>query len=96
MTVKAAHGNDTELAIARNRAALDQARAAGLLRGPRTDKVGGRFNRALLDKARARTRVTSDTELLELALVRLALDDDFGRKALKRKGRVPAGIELEI
>jgi hypothetical protein len=96
MPTKTAALSDEEMTTMRNHAALEQARAAGLLRGPRTRKAGGRFNQALLDQAKARTRAKSDTELLELALVRLALDDDFGRKALKRKGSVPVAVKLEF
>ena len=38
----------------------------------------------------------SDTELLELALLRLTLEDDFGRDVLKRKGRIPESVKLEF
>lgn len=80
----------------RNRAALDQAQATGLLSGPRTTRVTARFPASLLAKARKNAQTASDTELLELALVRLALEDDFGQKILKRKGRVPADVDLEF
>jgi hypothetical protein len=87
---------DDELALLRNQAAIEQARAAGLLTGPRTAKITARFNPSLLNKARKRAHVQSDTELLELALVRLALEDDFGRNILKRKGRISESVELEF
>ena len=92
---RAVPAND-ELALRRNHAALEQARAAGLLKGGKTVKITARFNPSLLSKAKKRAHVKSDTDLLELALVRLALEDDFGRNILKRKGRIPESVELEF
>jgi hypothetical protein len=40
--------------------------------------------------------VSSDTELLVLALSRLALEDDFGKRLVSRKGSIPADIDLEF
>ena len=48
------------------------------------------------EAAKRRAHVTSDTELLELALSRLALEDDFGVRLVKRKGSVRSDIDLEI
>jgi len=38
----------------------------------------------------------SDTELLEYALARVALEDDFGLKLIARQGRVPRDLDLEF
>jgi hypothetical protein len=49
---------------------------------------------ALIEAVKKRAHVTSDAELLELALSRLALEDDFGTNLVRRKGTIAAGIEL--
>jgi hypothetical protein len=79
-----------------SRETMLEARDAGLLAGPRTEKVSGRFSRALLDRARKRAGATSNTKVLELALVKLALEDSFGVKLLKRKGTLPKDFDLEF
>jgi hypothetical protein len=40
--------------------------------------------------------VTSDTKLLELALSKLAIEDDFGTRLVNCKGSIPADIDLEL
>jgi hypothetical protein len=85
-----------ELIRMRNDAALDQARQAGLL-GPRKDaRISGRISAALLGAAKKRAHVVSDTELLEIALSRLVLEDDFGRRFVGRKGKIPKSVDLEL
>ena len=80
----------------RNTLALDQAREAGLL-GPRKDaRISGRISAALLGAAKERAHVASDTELLEIALSRLVLEDDFGRRFVRRKGKIPKSVDLEF
>ena len=88
--------DEDECVRARNTLALDQAREAGLL-GPRKDaRIAGRISAALLGAAKKRTRVVSDTELLEIALSRLVLEDDFGRRFVRRKGRISKSVDLEF
>jgi hypothetical protein len=50
----------------------------------------------LVDAAKARSGIKSDTELLEYALARVALEDDFGQKLTAREGRVPRDLDLEF
>jgi len=50
----------------------------------------------LVKVAKKRAGVTSDTELLEIALSSFALEDDFGEKFLKRKGSVDPDLQLEL
>ena len=71
------------------------AHAAGLLDG-RTSRIQGRITDSLLAAAKTRSGITSDTQLLEYALARVAIEDDFGPKLLTRKGRVPADVDLEF
>src|ERR1700687_1878028 len=79
----------------RRRAVLETAKEAGLLAGA-MGRIAGRIRKQLVDAARARSGIESDTELLEYALARVALEDDFGPKLIAREGRVPQDIDLEF
>ena len=66
----------------------------GLFRGARTKVIRGRMPEALVNKAKARTGIKSDTQLLELALANLAVADDYPEWLLSRKGTVSRDIDL--
>jgi len=85
-------------AIQRNRTDLimSEARNAGLVGGPKDTVIRGRVSRALVKAARKRAGVSTDTELLEVALSNLALSDDFGETFLRRKGTVDPDLDLEF
>ena len=68
----------------------------GLLRGTRTRMLRGRMPEALVNKAKARTGIKSDTELLEVALANLAVADDYAEWLLSRRGTVSKDIDLEF
>ncbi|WP_028134737.1 hypothetical protein [Bradyrhizobium japonicum] len=89
---------DTEEQIARkrNRLVLEQARAVGLIGRAKDTRLSVRLPAGLLETAKKRAHVSSDTQLLEIALSRLALEDDFGARLGQRKGRIPAEIDLAI
>jgi hypothetical protein len=84
-------------AIQRSRTDLimSEARNAGLIGGPKDAVIRGRVSTALVKAAKKRAGVSTDTELLEVALSNLALADDFGDKFLKRKGMVDPDLDLE-
>jgi len=69
---------------------------AGLLKGRRTKVVRGRMPEALVNKAKARTGIKSDTDLLEVALANLAVADDFPEWLLSQKGTVKKDLDLEF
>ena len=79
----------------RRTAVLETAKEVGLLDGTR-GRIAGRIRKQLVDAAKARSGIKSDTDLLEYALARVALEDDFGQKLVARKGRVPPDIDLEF
>lgn len=89
-TVQAAVEPDEDLARVRRKLAFEAADAEGLL-GARDTAVGGRVPSKLLAAARARSGAASTSELLLYALSKVALEDDFGRQLLARRGRVPKG-----
>lgn len=68
----------------------------GLLSGERTKVVRGRMPRALVAKAKKRTGIDSDTDLLEVALANIAVADDYCDWLLSRRGAVPAEVDLEF
>ena len=68
----------------------------GLLTGSRTRMVRGRMPEALVSKAKARTGIKSDTDLLEVALAHLAVADDYPEWLLSRRGSVSPDIDLEF
>lgn len=75
---------------------MSEARNAGLVGGPKDTVIRGRVAKSLVRAAKKRAGVTSDTELLEIALSSFALEDDFGEKFLKRKGSVDPDLQLEL
>lgn len=87
---------EAKVASTRNRLVLEQAKAAGLLGAAKNARLSGRVPSELIEAAKKRAHVTSDTELLELALSRLAIEDDFGARLVGRKGSISADIDLGI
>jgi hypothetical protein len=76
--------------------ALAIARETGLLRGSRTKLVRGRMPDALVAKAKARSGVQSDTELIEVALANLAVADEYAGWLLAQCGKVSKDLDLEF
>jgi hypothetical protein len=70
--------------------ALDAARAGNLLTGDKTHVLSARLNEALVSAAKERTGITSDTQLVELALASLAVGDDFGEWLVTQGGQLSA------
>lgn len=87
---------EAKVALNRNRLVLEQAKAIGLLGTAKNTRLSGRVSSELIEAAKKRAHVTSDTELLELALSRLALEDDFGVRLVGRKGTIPTDVDLGI
>jgi hypothetical protein len=68
----------------------------GLLSGERTQVVRGRMPRALVARAKKRTGIDSDTDLLEVALANIAVADDYADWLLSRRGAIPTEVDLEF
>lgn len=84
------------LAALRNTATLDSARAAGLLGDAKDARVAGRVSSELVAAAKKRAGLSSDTDVIEIALARLALEDDFGARLVRNKGSVPRELDIEV
>ena len=79
---------------ARGVAILKEAAAAGYLDGQKTERIGGRVTRKLLTAAKAKSGLTSQTELLEYALSQVAMEDNYAATLLSMKGSIPDDVEL--
>jgi hypothetical protein len=82
-------------AATRNRATLESARAAGFL-GAKNARVAGRVSAELIAAAKRSSGLSSDTDVIEIALAKLALEDDFGAKLVRNKGSVPRDLDIEF
>ncbi|SER24659.1 hypothetical protein [Sphingobium sp. YR768] len=79
----------------RHEAVMAAAKAAGLLSGANS-KLSVRVPRELIDRAKMQSGFASTTDLVEYALAKVALEDDFGARLVGRKGSIPADIALGI
>ncbi len=76
---------------------LDAAKAEGLIPASEKDaKVSGRVHRKLLDAAKQRSGITSETTLIEYALAKVAIEDNFGEVMARLRGTVGKDVELEF
>jgi hypothetical protein len=76
--------------------ALAIAKESGLLTGAKIRTVRGRMPEALVAKAKARTGIESDTDLIEMALANLAVADDYPDWLLAQRGTVDRNVDLEF
>ncbi|MBV8685796.1 MAG: hypothetical protein JOZ90_08950 [Alphaproteobacteria bacterium] len=74
---------------------LGAAAAAGLTAGLKEKRISVRAHRALFEAAAERSGLEG-SELLEYALAKVALEDDFADKLLALKGSVSREIDLEF
>ena len=80
----------------RLREVMTIAEQEGLLGGERTQVIRGRMPRALVARAKNRTGIASDTDLIEIALANIAVADDYTDWLLSQRGTIPAGDDLEF
>jgi hypothetical protein len=72
------------------------AEAKGLIRkGGKNRMVTVRMAARLLEAAKRRTGINSDSELLEIAVANLAVGDDFGEWLLAQRGRLPKDFKID-
>jgi len=76
--------------------ALSIAEEQGLLGGGRTLVVRGRMPSLLVEQAKRRTGIESDSKLIEAALASLAVADDYADWLLARRGTVNPDLDLEF
>jgi hypothetical protein len=71
------HGEGSPMRSSKLRDVMVIAEKEGLLRGERSRVVLGRMPEALVTRARKRTGIDSDTELIEVALANIAVANDY-------------------
>lgn len=85
----------TDAVAARQKRVVTAAKDAGLLSGENS-ALGARIPRALVARAKQRSGIRSTTDLVEYALAKVALEDDFGAKLVAQKGAIPQDIVIEL
>lgn len=80
----------------RVRFALAELDRSGVLTGTRSKKLSMRVDPGLIEAARRRTGLDSDSELVNAALAIIAAGDDFGAWLVQQAGRLPADFELDL
>lgn len=76
-------------------AVMALARASGLTAG-KDSRISGRVSSELIERAKARTGLESDTELVEFALANLAVEDNFAQVFRELRGTVDQELDLEF
>lgn len=79
----------------RRESTLTTAQSAGLL-GEKDGRIASRVPQRLVQAAKDRSGIQSDTDLIEYALAKVALEDDFGERLLAHKGSVRRDLDLEF
>ena len=73
---------------------LRHAFAAGYLHGRKSERIGGRVSPRLLSAAMDKSGLHSQADLLEYALAKVALEDDYAAKLLAMKGSVADDLDI--
>ena len=76
--------------------ALSIAEEWGLLAGGRKLTVRGRMPPLLVEQAKRKTGIQSDSKLLEAALANLVAADDYAEWLLSQRGTVSKDLDLEF
>lgn len=74
-------------------AVIAAARRCGLLE-EKSGRIGGRISPALVEQAKARTGISTDTDLIEFALANIALEDRFVDRFRDARGRIDPDLDL--
>lgn len=94
MTVDEKHGACPAVST-RVAATLSTAAAIGLTRGRKDKRLSGRTHAKLVAAAASRSGLNG-SDLLEYALARVALEDDFAEQLLAREGTIGRDVDLGI
>lgn len=78
------------------RDALVMAEQKGLLQGARTMTIRGRMPAQLVAEAKRMTGITSDSKLIEAALAKMAVADDYGAWLVSQSGTINPDLDLEF
>jgi len=76
--------------------ALSIAGQQGLLSGGRTLTVRGRMPSLLVERAKQKTGIQSDSKLIEAALANIAVADEYADWLVAQRGTVSKDLDLEF
>ena len=76
--------------------ALAIAGQQGLLSGGRTLTVRGRMPSSLVEQAKLKTGIKSDSKLIEAALANIVVADEYADWLLAQRGSVSKDLDLEF
>ncbi len=76
--------------------ALFIAEQQGLLSGGRTLTLRGRMPALLVERAKRKTGIQSDSKLIEAALANIVAEDEYADWLLAQKGTVSKDLNLEF
>jgi hypothetical protein len=76
--------------------ALSIAGQQGLLSGGRTLTVRGRMPSSLIEQAKKKTGIQSDSKLIEAALANIVVSDEYADWLLAQRGAVSKDLDLEF
>ncbi len=76
--------------------ALVIAEEQGLLTGGRTHILRGRMPSLLVERAKQKTGIQSDSKLLEAALANIVAGDDYAEWLISQRGTVSRDLDLEF
>jgi hypothetical protein len=74
-------------------ATMSAAAATGLIEGKKGKQLSGRVHETLFEAAAAKSGLRG-TELIDYALAKVALEDDFADQLLALKGSIPRDVDL--
>ena len=72
---------------------MQAAERSGLLK-QKSARIAGRVSPALVRRAKRRTGIKADTDLIAFALANVAVDDDFARVLDQSRGKVDPRLKL--
>lgn len=75
-------------------AVMKAAERQGLLKD-KSSRIAGRVSSTLVAKAKKRTGIKTDSDLIAFALAQLALDDDFPEAMRRLRGTVDPDLKLD-
>ena len=95
ITRDATAGAMVTMHASRFEAVMAAAGRSGLLDG-KGGRIGGRISPALIEKAKARTGIETDTDLIAFALANIAVEDRFADAFKAVRGAVDAELNLSF
>ena len=78
---------------ARFESVMGAAERSGLLK-EKTSRIAGRVSPALIEQAKRRTGIESETDLIEFALANVALEDNFAEAFKAARGKIDPDLKL--